>query len=401
MKTRRIPVRCRSELRGSLLALSILVATACTGDARSSPTAPVASASVDVQSPMPFAAPGQTVDLFMRFHNDIGTPLGVTSLRWMSSDTSVMTVSQAGEGTARAPGTVTLSAIVNDTATGTLAFTVRPAGGFTITIRMVGSATPTVLSGINAAVARWSGLLSGPVSPVAPVVAAGACGESSFPALNGESTQQLLIFLRVAPVGSTDVAGLGGSCVVRDGAGFPLLSIVELNSLSPALNDSVAVTKIVEHEIAHGLGFGNIASFFALSSGGADPRFLGTSANNQANLLKLPASIMGTSDELPLDNRPGQTVSSHWRLDLLPTELMAPTLTTGLLTTMTLGALADLGYQVNYTGADSWFAGSVSALRAIQPGGMTGSAAPIPLANDILTPLWRMTARGEMERIRP
>jgi hypothetical protein len=385
---------------GFLFALSLLVAGACTGDARSTPTGPAAFTAVDVQSPMPFAAPGQTVDLFVRFHNDIGTPFAITSLRWVSSDTSVMTVSQTGEGLARAPGAVTLSAIVNDTATGTLAFSVKPTGGFTITVRIVRSVSPTVLSAVNAAVARWSGLLNGPVSPVAPVVAAGACGDNTLPALNGESTQQLFIFVQVANLGGEDIAGVGGACVVRDGAGLPLLSTVTLNAVSPALNDEVVTTKIVEHEIAHALGFGNIDSFFALSSSGADPRFLGTNANNQANLLKLPASIMGTADHLPLDDRPNETVVSHWRLDLLPTELMSPVMTTGLLTTMTLGAMADLGYQVNYARADSWSAATVSALQVIQPGGATHSARPVSFDNDILTPLWRMNDRGVMERIR-
>ena len=113
----------------------------------------------------------------------------------------------------------------------------------------------------------------------------------------------------------------------------------------------------IENEIGHVLGIGTICSlknFLRGCSSGMNfpnPVYLGENAQREfATLIE-----EGTSRPVPVANRGGQgTRCGHWREDVFGNELMTGFLDTGSnpLSRPTIGALEDLGYEVNYEAAD-------------------------------------------------
>lgn len=117
------------------------------------------------------------------------------------------------------------------------------------------------------------------------------------------------------------------------------------------------------HEIAHALGFGVLWSFdpadgipYPQNSLVQDPlsdapRYVGANAVREFN------NVYGsTLTWMPIQNE-GQGKGSHWNESLMRAELMTPIIDYGVkcpLSRITIGAMQDLGYTVNYDAADAY-----------------------------------------------
>jgi subtilisin family serine protease len=114
---------------------------------------------------------------------------------------------------------------------------------------------------------------------------------------------------------------------------------------------------VILHEMAHVLAFGTFWQQRGLVRGWgtADPTYVG------ANALREYRTIFGlpAANSVPLENTGGPgTANSHWRETVFAAELMTGYAempgTAMPISRITVGALQDLGYQVNYAKADPY-----------------------------------------------
>lgn len=155
--------------------------------------------------------------------------------------------------------------------------------------------------------------------------------------------------------GVNGVLGQAGPDDVRSGSFLPYIGTMEFDSADvAALESSGQLLNVILHEMGHVIGVGTIWGIKGLLSGagGTNPLFTGLNATAQYN------ATFGTSGTgVPVENSGGPgTRDSHWRESVLDTELMTGFLNGGSnpLSRITIGSLADLGYQVNYLPADPY-----------------------------------------------
>ncbi|MEM6562065.1 MAG: SdrD B-like domain-containing protein, partial [Planctomycetota bacterium] len=150
---------------------------------------------------------------------------------------------------------------------------------------------------------------------------------------------------------------------------------LNLQNLGDDENEFLSTTV---HEIGHALGFFDdlwvandiVSGFtegpFGILETGPDPRWLGENAVREYN------TTFGTNvGGVPLEDEAG---ASHWRESVFGTELMTPFLSGGLqeLSRVTVGAMQDIGYAVDYGAADFYVPG----------GGLGSSQNPIGVIGD-------------------
>jgi hypothetical protein len=345
---------------------------------------------------------------------------------------TVKVLDQYGNGVASIPvtfipvtnsGTVTKSTVLSDTAgnaavgawtLGTLAtetlvgtstslpgkqvvFTanVGAAPGFSICARFVGDGgTPRQREAVTKAVARWQKVIVGHVQTTHLTAHAGECTDG-IPAID-EDVEDLLLFVQLAPIdGPRGIIGQAAPCYIHLPAALTLMGFLQLDiaDLDLMLAEGT-LDNVVLHEIGHILGIGTLWNYrrsLLSGAGGLDPFFMGSSARSGFLLTGSPYG--GTP--VPVENTGGAgTRDSHWRKSVFGTELMqgfsAPNMP---LSSVTIGSLADLGYQVNLGAADAF-----SLLPALRT---TDAVIGAELTNDVAnTGLWGVEQNGARHVLR-
>jgi subtilisin family serine protease len=252
------------------------------------------------------------------------------------------------------------------------AFVPPPATGFQITITYPDSTLTTSQKAVfQQAASRWEEIIVG-----------------DLPNVTDPSTGQVIddiIISATAPAidGAGGILGQAGPTDVRSGPrGLPWKGIMEFDSADlAALEANGTLKDVILHEMGHVLGFGGLWQSFGLVTGlgGNNPLYVGT------NALREYRSLFGvpTATGVPVENQGGPgTAGVHWRESVLVTELMTgfaePAGTPMPISRITLGALQDLGYRVNYAKADSY------AKPAMQPPAPPAAKPKLRLAS--LTP---------------
>ena len=180
---------------------------------------------------------------------------------------------------------------------------------------------------------------------------------------------------------------LGQTAIVaqRVVSNLPSAAFIELDTFDVAALESAGqLGDTILHEMGHALGFGTIWDDLGLISGatGPDPTFLGQMSIQEYN-LRFGSNVTG----VPVENMGGPgTADAHWRESILTNELMTGFLDPGVgnpITRLTVAQFADLGYQVDFTAADSL---NLTAVRASSNlveertrinGRLTGDFAPL------------------------
>jgi hypothetical protein len=156
--------------------------------------------------------------------------------------------------------------------------------------------------------------------------------------------------------GSGGVLGQSSPTAFRGNSDLPYLGIIQLDTADVAsMQRDGSLLGVVEHEIAHVLGFGVIWSDLGLLVGAntSNPGFSGAHAVAEYN------AIFGTNaTAVPVESAGGLgTQLSHWDESVFVNELMTGWYNSGRanpISRITVASLADLGYQVNMAAADSY-----------------------------------------------
>ena len=225
-------------------------------------------------------------------------------------------------------------------------------GRFNITRVDVVTVSPEVDQHVQAAIARWEEAIRGDLINkdiggdfLSPEYCAGF---GTIP--NGASIDDIIVMVNIATIdGPRKVLGEAAPCAIRDDV-LPLVGFLTLDGDEiSTMVGTQKLTDVVFHEIGHVLGFGtlwNTESFhYVTGSGSSDPRFTGSQAVAEWQAL-------GGTGNVPLED------DAHWRESIFGTELMtaivSPVGTPNPFSRLTLAALADLGFTVDYSAVDPY-----------------------------------------------
>ena len=259
---------------------------------------------------------------------------------------------------------------------------------FNIGLQYLSPATATQRQAFTAARLRWQGAITGDLEDGLLQTSA-ACGAGT-PAFNQEIDDVVILVILDSIDGPGDVLGSAGPCWVRDPDYLSILGLMQFDTADMrSLESAGQLSTVVLHEMAHVLGFGLVWDSLRLIADpslppppsetpipGADPHFTGTQAI--AAFDDAGGATYTASAKVPVENAGGRgTADSHWRESVLVNELMTGYINSGQnpLSRLTIAALADQGYTVDFAAADSY--SFLSSLRALD------SRPVLHLKNDI------------------
>ena len=273
--------------------------------------------------------------------------------------------------------------------------------------------TPSQMAVFAAAAARWSEVVVGDLQDLTVDLAANAsCGQGE-PAYAG-TIDDVTVFVTSFTEGAGGVLGYAGPCLLRGSgsdAGLTAIGILALDVLDVAtLEANGALSATIVHELGHVLGFGTLweaAPYFDLLD--YVPEGAATSCRSTTGFVVPPTFVgaeavaawrgLGGAGNVPVEDEGGAgTRCGHWDEGTFGSELMTGWLNVGApnpLSVVTVGSLADLGYEVDATAADPYALpgpGAAAAYERIDLAGREALAPPVgtvdPATGDV-TPLPR------------
>lgn len=248
---------------------------------------------------------------------------------------------------------------------------------YNIVVRFFGPAmTADQKALFTRAAARLSGIITGDVIDAdargQDIDLATACNVTGQPPFN-ELVDDVIIYASIRDIdGKGKILAQAGPCLTRDAGTptdpMPMPAVGEMQFDSAdidALTGGGSLQEVITHEMMHVLGFGVLWEDRGLVSGAGtpDPRYTG--AQGRQGCVDVGGTITCASS-VPLENQGGAgTVESHWRETTFGNELMTGFIdqSPNLISKMTVGSLADLGYVVNHADFDEYSLG-LGALRA-------------------------------------
>lgn len=221
---------------------------------------------------------------------------------------------------------------------------------------MTSSQQQIVLQAVN----RWEQIIVGDVPDVV---------------YQGQTIDDIRIDISAVPIDGVDgILGQAGPTAFRSGSYLPYLGMIQLDTYDvAAMQSDGSLLAVIEHEMAHVLGFGTIWDDLGLLSGAgtSNPIFTGAQATAAYNALfnKTAAGV-----PVEADGGPG-TALAHWDETLFNNELMTGYIGAGSnpLSRITIASMADIGYQVNMAVADPYTppSSSISSARGAGASGVS------------------------------
>ncbi len=213
------------------------------------------------------------------------------------------------------------------------------------------------------AASRWSEIIKTDLPDITlrnNVDLSNRCGQQGAVLQAGETVDNVIIFAEVRNIdGPGGILGQAGACVFNrvNNVLFP-----RVGSMTFDINDlGRNFDAVVLHEMGHVLGIGNNQWRQNLRGSRQDPRYVG-----QGGFQGFQDS--GGSGQLDVENvGGGGTALAHWRTSSLSDELMTGFLNNQeqKISKITVGSLADLGYDVDDSKADSFVVPGARRLEGI------------------------------------
>ena len=293
-----------------------------------------------------------------------------------------------------------------------------PVEDFDIEVEFLGSGTASQQQVVREAARRWESVLARGATEVDFSGSNGAAADVCFPgqpAVN-EKIDDLRVWVVIDSIdGIGGGVAMSGYCWKRV-VTFPasdtlqretILGVVVLDEVDVArMEANGLLLPVVVHEIAHVLGFGNrweedglIRNPSVPSSPDVDTHFTGRYATAAFDAAGGTGYSGGA--KVPVENRAEEGSSdAHWRESVFDDELMTPFVGGGhALSLITIESLADLGYGVDLTQAESY------TLPSGPPPGRVGADAGrgpvVHLGDDILRgPVVLIDQKGRVAGVR-
>lgn len=279
---------------------------------------------------------------------------------WSSNNPSVASVDSAGVVTARAAGSATITATsradAGQSAGAALSVTApaptptpTPSGDpFNITLVFPANdgLTESQRQIFRDAAARWERVITAGLPDVMARLPDGTTRLVDDVAIEASG---------VSIDGVGNVLGQAGPYMLRDN-GLPATGVMEFDSADlAAMEKSGTLRGVILHEMGHVLGIGTLWD--------ADLSYDASTCDassqiqfNGVNALREYRALGGQAAGVPVENTGGSgTKCGHWSEAVFKTELMTGWASGSMpLSKITVGALADLGYSVNYAAADAY-----------------------------------------------
>lgn len=256
--------------------------------------------------------------------------------------------------------------------------------GFNITLRFWDdSLTDTEKDVFTIAADRWSEVITGDIPNIPNFVLTETEVTDGAPGIQGELDDVIIDAAKVAIDGPGGVLARAGAFYVRTDSYLPIYGIMEFDEaeFGPGgfFEGLEGFAETIMHEMGHVLGIsrgffnhhgytvGAPANTSQCSdvANGDDPRYVGPAGADAWH------NYYGAdSASVPLANTGGcGTADSHWREIYLQDELMTGYAQGGgePLSRVTIGALQDLGYEVDFNAADDWSIPLLPTLRQVSP----------------------------------
>jgi hypothetical protein len=213
---------------------------------------------------------------------------------------------------------------------------------YSIEIRFLGGLSSVQQAVFELAAARWSEVIKGDLPRYW---------------VEGEIIDDIVIEARGTRIdGPGRILGQAGPTVLRPRTLLPAKGMMEFDVGDLAqLEFEGDLQSVILHEMGHVLGLGTIWRQLRLlrGSGTANPVFVG-----QNSMREFSALIeVDQPTPVPVENRGGPgTAGGHWRESVFGNELMTGFLsgTDQPFSRLTIACFQDLGYQVDYTVANSY-----------------------------------------------
>ncbi len=279
----------------------------------------------------------------------------------------------------------------------TLECTTPPPSSFDIQVLFKpGTITPTQQAVFQQAAWRWSEVITGDLTDVAGVTQAQV--NLCRPGFTFSGTvDDLLILAEGEPIdGPGNVLGSAGPCYLRGSAtGSPFMGRMRFDTADLAtMEANGSLLGVILHEMGHVLGIseGTWSSHGLIEKNGAtcelsdDVRYTGT-------LGKARWHALGGTGDVPLENnKVSGTACSHWDEETFGIELMTGYIALEMaLSTLTVAALDDIGYEVNYAVADPYVLPPDEPVRS--------ATASTRIVEELLPPVGWITPDGVVHRI--
>jgi hypothetical protein len=353
---------------------------------------------------------------------------GAGSVTGGTTTTNTNGIAQVGSWTLGiAPARNTMTATVTGTGIVGNPVTISDTGAaavYNIQLQYYGAVVPTATeqAAFTAAITKWQSLIYQHVGPPIQVTApANACGLGD-PAVNQVVTDILIEAKFDSIDGPGKTLAQAGPCFIRSANGLTLLGIMVFDTADVgALIANGQLTTVILHEMTHVLGLGTLwnqppnaclllpstppgtiqDTYFgcpkgrtAFDSMGGTSYTGGGSSPPAGN--KVPVENCGTAPYVsPMCG--GGSVNGHWREVVLGNELMTGFINPGSnpLSVLSVAAQEDLGYTVNYAGADPF-----SHIFTAPPVVSGASRSGVSMGDDIRHgPIYVMDATGMVVRV--
>ena len=234
---------------------------------------------------------------------------------------------------------------------------------FDIDVVWVGTPAAAHRTAVEQAVRQWEQILTTGLPDVDFSDNPRTCG-----GVLNDVVDDLRLFVRVQSIdGPRGTLASAGTCHSRGTSGLPISGYVNLDADDFQSLSADAMRVIAAHEIGHGLGFSNryfqrmslmrkpsLPPHSGIVFDPPDTHFAGERA---ITAFEMAGGASYTDGKVPIENIMGSgSGDSHWRESVLDDELMTPRHDGDgdALSAITIQAMADMGYHVDLSQAESY-----------------------------------------------